>query len=162
MRCRRSWAPLAALAGLALVAGCAAGPPSDFLRPQGDGVTGRVGDLVVTNTLLRGGALGAADVQSTIVNEGDTPDQLLAVASPIAARGEVIGDPTVPARGALSTGYASSAVPPLGTAPITLRLTDLTDTVRLGLTYTVDLTFARAGTLRMQVPVTGADDPVPR
>ena len=86
---RRCWGAVAAVVRLALVAGCAAGPPSEYLRPQGDGVTGRVGDLVVTNALLDGGETGevppggTAVVRATIVNEGDVPDRLLAVASRI-------------------------------------------------------------------------------
>jgi hypothetical protein len=149
-----------AVAGLALAGGCAAGPPSDYLRPQGDGATGQVGDVVVTNALLDAGA-GATGLHATIVNQGGTPDRLLAVASPVAGGGEAVGDPTVPARGALSTGYAASATPPPGTAPVTLRLTGLTEAVRPGRTYPVDLTFARAGVLRLDVPVAGPDDPAP-
>jgi hypothetical protein len=149
---------------LALVAGCAAGPPSEYLRPQGDGVTGRVGDLVVTNALLDGGETGevppggTAVVRATIVNEGDMPDRLLAVASRIASAGGIVGDPAIPARGVLSTGYAAGRDRPPATPTVTLQLTGLTTAVRPGPTYPVDLTFARAGTVRLEVPVADPAD----
>jgi len=40
-----------------------------------------------------------------------------------------------------------------GSTPVGLRLTGLTTDVRAGLTYPVDLTFVRAGVLRLQLPV---------
>jgi hypothetical protein len=162
----RSWwhrGPLTALAGLALAAGCAAGPPSEYLRPQGDGVTGRIGDLVVTNVLLDGGETGdippggTATVRATIVNEGDVPDRLLAIASPMAAAGVIVGDSAVPARGVVSTGYGSDRPPLPGTPTVTLQLSGLVLAVQPGPTYPVDLTFAGAGTIRLELPVV---DPV--
>jgi hypothetical protein len=140
--------------GLTLAAGCAAGPPPEYLRPQGDGVTGRVGAVVVTNALLAGGEGGTAEVRAVIVNEGDAPDRLVTVTSPVAVGGTVDGDPALPARGAVSTGYPPDPPPPR-TGVVTLRLTGLTTAVRPGLTYPVDLTFARAGALRLEVPVVG-------
>jgi copper(I)-binding protein len=108
--------------------------------------------VVVTDVLLGGGSQDTADVRATIVNEGDAPDRLLTIASPVAAGGQIAGDSALAARQALTTGYPPDP-PPSGTARVTLRLTGLSSTVRPGLTYPVDLTFARAGTLRLNVPV---------
>src|SRR3954454_5059567 len=117
MRSRWHRGPLTALTGLVLAAGCAAGPPSEYLRPQGDGVTGRIGDLVVTNVLLDGGEAGdipsggTATVRATIVNEGAVPDRLLTIASPLANGGVTVLDSAVPARGVVSAGYLSGRPP---------------------------------------------------
>jgi len=168
MRSRWHRGPLTALTGLVLAAGCAAGPPSEYLRPQGDGVTGRIGDLVVTNVLLDGGEAGdippggTATVRATIVNEGDVPDRLLAISSPRAAAGVVVGDSAVPARGVVSTGYISDRPPLPGRPTVTLQLSGLVTAVKPGPTYPVDLTFADAGTIRLELPVVEPVDSPPR
>jgi hypothetical protein len=159
---------LTTLTGLVLAAGCAAGPPSDYLRPQGEGVTGRIGDLVVTNVLLDGGEAGdispggTATVRATIVNEGAVPDRLLTIASPIATGGVIVGDSAVPARGVVSTGYISDRPPLPGTPTVTLQLSGLVTAVQPGPTYPVDLTFAHAGTIRLELPVVESVDFPPR
>jgi copper(I)-binding protein len=155
--------PAAALVVLAL-AGCGTGAtPAQYFDPQGPGATGRVGAVVVTNALLGAGGPGAAlTVHATIVNEGTAPDRLVSLASPIAAGGEVVGDPALAPGQALTTAPAEpgAAADLPASAPVELRLTGPVSGVRAGLTYPVDFTFALAGTVRLALPV--ADPPGPR
>jgi periplasmic copper chaperone A len=162
----------AVLLALLLAAACGTGStPAQYFDPQGDGATGRAGAIVVTDALVvHTGPVEAtvvyppgatAALAATIVNEGDTPDRLVSVGSPVAGGGAVLGDAALPARHALTTGAVPGAAVTLpATSPVGLQLTALRTAVHPGLTYPVDFTFARAGTVRLDLPV--ADPDVPR
>lgn len=163
-RPRGTWL-VVAVGVLALLAGCGAGGAPEYLVAQGDGADGRVGDVVLRDAQLRhvgpvAGPVvhpvgGTAVVQATIVNTGGSADLLVAVGSPVAATGVVVGDAALPAGNVLTAGYtgpvAEMALP--GSTEIALRLTGLLTPVRAGLTYPVEFRFLRAGTLRLELPV---------
>lgn len=162
---------VALLALLALACGCGQPPPAEYLDPQGAGATGRVGTIVVTDALLTyQGQVEASTVyppgasvplRATLINEGEVPDRLISVSSPIAGGGQIVGDPMLPAHDALTTDPAQPGVaadlPPIKS--VELRLTALNAAVRAGLSYPVEFTFAQAGTLRLELPVANPDVP---
>jgi copper(I)-binding protein len=160
---------LVLLAGLALLAGCSAGPAPGYLAPQGDGATGRTGDIVVTDAAFAYSGpvgdptvyprAGTAPIVATIVNTGDTADHLLSVSSPIAEGGSVTGDATLPGHHVLAAGPQPGAAVLPDTTSIQLQLTTLTGAVRAGLTYPVVLTFAAAGQVHLDLPVALTDQP---
>jgi periplasmic copper chaperone A len=129
------------------------------------GVGGRVGDIVVRDAALRfdrpvaGGTVyqpgDDAALQLTIVNEGDRPDRLVRVTSPIARLGVIIGDARMAGHQALTAGYqaplASATLP--GTNAVRIVLVGLRSPVSAGLRYPVVFDFERAGELRLDLPV---------
>jgi copper(I)-binding protein len=122
-----------------------------FSGPIPDGVVYRPGD--------------DAPLQLTVVNDGTAPDALVAVRSPIAGSGSVVGDATMPGGHGLVAGYdhpvAATTLPRQSEVDVTL--VDVTTPIRSGLTYPVTFVFARAGELSMTLPVeVPADVPVPR
>lgn len=166
---KRTWASAAVLAALlGLLAGCASEKAPRFLEPQGSGVTGRAGDVVVQDAQLRyDGPIdgpvvyrpgATARLRATIVNTGQVPDRLVSVRSPVAAGGKITGDAALPPGRSVSAGQDRSAAS--GTSELDLALTDLRTAVSAGRTYPVVLTFARAGELRLDLPV--ANPHVPR
>lgn len=161
----------ALVALLALIAGCGAG--QEIHTPAASGSQGKVGGLAVRDALfayhgpVTGGTAyrpgDTVSVQATIINEGTSADQLVSVSSPIAGGGFLLGGGTIPAQHTLAAGYppsvAATTLP--DTTSIDLRLTALTTAIRTGLTYPVIFTFARAGQLRLQLPVQNTDEPAP-
>jgi hypothetical protein len=99
-----------------------------------------------------------APLQVTIVNtrtgRGDS-DRLVAVSSPVAASGRILGDATIPDGQVLTAGYDGpvASVVVEGTRDVEIALVDLTTPIRAGMTYPVVLTFVEAGELRLQVGV---------
>jgi copper(I)-binding protein len=163
------------VAALAL-AGCGAGQvaqTAEQVTASGGGEA-RAGPVVVrdvqityrrpvpSGTVYEPGA--AAPLQVTIVNEGAGGDRLLAVSSPIAASGEITGDAALPGGQVLTAGYdepGSSTV--VGNAStIEIALSGLTEPVRAGLTYPVEFTFERAGSVVVEAPVENPDLLPPR
>lgn len=154
-----------------LLGGCTLGPPPDYLRAQGAGAAGRVGDIAVVDALVAyDGPIEASEVyepgatarlQATIVNEGEVPDRLVSISSPVAGGAEIVGDPTLLPQETLAAGYRElpAAVTLPGTTPIELLLTDLLEPIESGLLYPVVFTFARSGELRLELPVGNPDEP---
>jgi hypothetical protein len=153
---------------LVLLAGCGAEPR---IRPVTGGSEGRVGAISLTDAMfdyqgpVGGGAVyrpgDTVSMQATIVNEGNLPDRLVSVSSPIAGGGVVDGDASIPGHHTLAAGYTKpvAAITLPDTTPIDLRLTDLKTEIRAGLTYPVVFTFARAGQLQLQLRVDNPDEP---
>ena len=129
------------------------------------GVGGRVGDIVVRDAALRFDGPVAGDtvyqagddaaLQLTIVNEGDRPDRLVRVRSPIARLGVIIGDASIAGHQVPAAGYrghlASATLP--GTDAVRIMLVGLRSPVRAGLRYPVVFHFEQAGELRLNLPV---------
>src|SRR4051812_10360643 len=111
---------IALVGGLAATAlalgGCGIGeaqtPPQIRLTP---GAGGRVGSVVVRDAKIAfrgqvpdGVVYRPGDdvpLQLTVVNDGTEPDTLVAVRSPIATAGTVVGDATMPGGHGLVAGY---------------------------------------------------------
>ena len=99
-----------------------------------------------------------APLQVTIVNTRtgrSDGDQLVAVSSPVAASGRIVGDATIPDGQVLAAGYDQpvASIVTEGTREVVIALVDLNTPIRAGITYPVVLTFAEAGELRLQVGV---------
>jgi copper(I)-binding protein len=180
MRPRRvSERAMALVSGLAIalaLAGCGMGeeartPPQIRLTP---GAGGQVGPVAVRDAKIAfGGQVPDGVVyrpgddvplQLTVVNDGTEPDTLVAVRSPIATAGTVVGDATMPGGHGLVAGYdhpvAAATLPQQNEVDVTL--VDVTAPIRSGLTYPVTFVFARAGELAMDLPVEVPDVPAPR
>ena len=122
-------------------------------------------DIVVRDAALRFDRPVAGDtvyqpgdeaaLQLTIVNEGDRPDWLVRVTSPIARLGVIIGDARMASHQVLTAGYqgplASATLP--GTDAVRILLVGLRSPVRAGLRYPVVFHFEQAGELRLDLPV---------
>lgn len=178
---RLGWAAPAAVA-VTLLAGCGAGQPAATAgqAASSGGAVGAIGTIQLRDAVITysGPVPGDtvydpgqdAPLQVTIVNDAtgrvdDPPvDRLVAVRSPIAASGRIVGDARIPDGQVLTAGYDGplSSVTPPGTMSVEIVLVGLTEPVRAGLTYPVDLTFERAGTVRLEVPVEYADVLPPR
>lgn len=148
-----------------LTAACATPqPPPSELRVTG-GAEGKTGDVSVREVLLAyrpsaGDVLyrpgETVDIHATITNEGAETDRLLSVSSSVAATVTVDGDTAMPGHHTLATRYPREPAyrsPPTQTSAISMRLTDLRELITAGLNYTVVFTFARAGAVRLDVPV---------
>lgn len=168
LRAVRRLAAILAAALLVLLTGCGAQPQ---IRPVTGGSDGQVGAISLADAMFdyQGPVGGDAvyrpgdtvSLRVTIINDGDAPDRLVSVSSPIAGGGVVNGDASIPAHHTLAAGYhkpvAAIALP--NTTRIDLRLTDLKTEIRSGLTYPVVFTFARAGQLQLQLRVDNPDEP---
>jgi copper(I)-binding protein len=159
---------------LMLLSGCGAGQQaqtSNQVTSTG-GVGGQVGSVVVRDaqfawngpvpgdTALPVGA--DARLKLTVVNEGKgrvddgrIADRLVAVSSPIATAGRIVGDARIPDGQVLTAGYDRplSSIELPGSSSVEIVLVGLTEPVRAGLTYPVALTFEHAGRLHLQLPV---------
>ena len=143
-------------------------PPQIRLTP---GAGGQVGSVAVRDAkiVFRGQVSDGvvhrpgddAPLQLTVVNDGTEPDTLVAVRSPIATAGTVVGDATIPGGHGLVAGYdhpvAAATLPQQNEVDVTL--VDVTAPIRSGLTYPVTFVFARAGELAMELPVEVPDWP---
>ena len=154
----------AALLALALVVLAACTPRLGYLdNPQGEGSTGRQGQVVVSNAVVAfdgplGSAVayragGSAPLSASIVNTGDTQDRLVSVSSPVAGGATIMGDSALPGGGVLAVGSQPGAQLQPDTTRVQVRLTDLRQDLRHGMTYPVVFTFARAGVVRLQLPI---------
>lgn len=168
---------LAALA-LVLLAGCGtpSGPaPGEVTAPGG--ASGGAGSIEIRDARFaddppregdRAYAPGDdAPLVATIVNTGDGVDRLLEVSSPVAEEVTVAGETALPGGATLAVGYpAGTDVRPAEgeAASVAGRIvaTDLRRPLRVGVTYPVTFTFARAGEVTLNLPVAGPDAPAPR
>lgn len=152
------------------LAGCGAGQQATTSDEptSAPGSMGAVGPIVVRDVTITwsdpvlGGAVypPGADVplQATIVNEktaGPGADRLVAVSSPIAASGRIVGDARIADGQVLAAGYDQpvASIAMEGTRAIDIALVGVTTPIRSGMTYPVVFTFERAGDLRLTVGV---------
>lgn len=156
-----------AVALASLMAGCGGG---QLARPELQvtaGAEDRVGQIAVRDATFTAGLPDSGGiahrpgaevgVRATFVNEGTAPDRLVSVSSPVATAGSVLGSGDV--RGESTLTSASGAAAPPGATRVDIRLTGLNSELRLGLTYPVVFTFARAGSVRVDLPVDNPDAP---
>jgi copper(I)-binding protein len=124
---------------------------------------------------------GNAPLEMSIINSGGTADRLVSASSPVAGSVRVSGVTTIPAGGTLlvegepaaaaappseSAGPSDSAAPtsealapdeePTGASIV---LIGVNQEVRPGLNYPVTLTFQKAGTVTVEVPVDNPTTP---
>jgi hypothetical protein len=104
---------------------------------------------------------GAAEVDATIINTTGAPDRLLSIGSPIATGGQVSGPALLPPGHTLAASSGPAGPPLPNTSPISLKLTGLISPIRVGHSYPVVFTFARAGQVRLQVGVQNPNIPPP-
>jgi len=166
---------LAVAAALSVaLTGCGAGQQAQTSNqvPASGGAAGSVDTIQVRDAhFMWNGPVPAGSVyqpgedaplQVTIVNnatsiadDGFAPDRLVAVSSPVATFGRIVGDARIPDGQVLTAGYdrpvASIAVP--GTREVEIVLIGLTEPIRAGVSYPATFTFERAGDLRLDVPV---------
>lgn len=172
---RISWA-IGALALLVLAACGTTTPTVNTADPTGTAgnANGSVGALEIRNArfaaqLPRAGdevyAAGAdAPLSLSVVNTGDRSDRLVSVSSPVASGHRIAGDPRIPDGFTLVSHYGEVA--PARAFADTLRaditLSRLREPLRAGRTYPVTVTFADAGSVRIEVPVGDPDVLPPR
>lgn len=152
-------------------AGCGS-HPAQITTPGG--ASGEVGAIAIRDARFSASPPRAGDqaytagqdapLTMTIVNTGDTTDRLEAVSSRIASGARISGDTEILDGFALVSGY--DQIQPAQTLTATVRaeiaLTGLEQPVRAGLTYPVRFTFARAGTVELELPVGNPDILPPR
>jgi copper(I)-binding protein len=92
-----------------------------------------------------------------IVNQGYAADTLVSASSPIASSVQVGGATELPGGQTLLVGSATEVLP--GTQATQLTLVGLTEPVRAGLTYPVELTFRDAGRISLNLPVANPATP---
>lgn len=159
-----------ATTGMIVLAGCGAGQEAatSDQRSSSPGSLGQIASIQVRDAQfvwsdpVPGDAVYApgadAPLQVTIVN-GEVgvaaTDRLVAVSSPIATSGRIIGDAAIADGQVLVAGYDGpvSSIPVDGAREVTIALEGLTAPIRAGLTYPVVFTFADAGELQLQVGV---------
>lgn len=98
---------------------------------------------------------------TTTVDDGQAADRLVAVSSPIATSGRIVGDATIPDGQVLTAGHVEPTTPP-GSTAVEIALVGLTAPVRAGHTYPVVFTFERSGDVRVEMPVDNPDVLPPR
>lgn len=155
---------------LAGTAACGAGQVAGTAeqRTSAPGSLGEVGSLLVRNAQfvwsdpVPGDVVhpvgGDAELQVTIVNDevgAGGPDRLVAVSSPVATSGRIVGDATIPDGQTLVSGYDGpvGSITLDGATEVQIVLEGLTTPLRAGLTYPVVFTFADAGDLVLPVGV---------
>lgn len=160
---------------VALISGCGSGQLSQTAQSvtMTNAAEGRVGTIAIRDAQfgadrrpVDGDALylPGQDVplQVTIANDVTgtaggvpSPDRLVEVSSPVARSARIVGDTRLAAGEVLVAGYerpgASTTVP--GARAIQISLLGLTEPLRAAMTYPVEFTFARAGTVRLELPV---------
>jgi len=142
-------AALTALTGLTAVgaSGCAAGIQAETSRerPTINSVGGAVGAITLRNVYVGGPGRqgGSIPVLFAAFNGGNDPDQLTGVSSPVAAQA------AAPSQLTVAPGEATYYNPGSSTP----RLTGLRNPLRVGQQVAVTLTFQRAGSVTLEVPV---------
>lgn len=175
---RRTMTVVLTAACLAGAGGCGAGQEAGTSnqRASAPGAEGAVGSVLVRNAEFGWSDPVAGDevhpvgadalLKVTIVNERGAggPDRLVAVSSPIATSGRVVGDATILDGQALVSGYDEpiASITVEGAREVEIVLEDLLVPVRAGLTYPVVFTFADAGPLALEVGVENPDALPPR
>jgi copper(I)-binding protein/uncharacterized protein YcnI len=141
-------------------------PAAGAAAPAGTAVT--VGDLAITRPWSRatpGGATTAAGYL-TITNRGTTPDRLVSVSTPAAAKAELHQMTTKdgvmvmrPLSGGLALAPGQAVT--LGPEGIHLMMTGLKAPLNKGDTLPVTLVFEKAGKVEVALPVQGVGAPGP-
>jgi hypothetical protein len=146
---------------------CGAGQVSQTAEQASavNGYTGNAGAIAVRNASIayvgqaKTGAIyragQAAQLDITLVNQGESPDKLIAVHSPIAASGVIQGDGTLGGDQTVVIGNSDSGSDATSQAARTLRvqLVGLKQDIVAGRNYPVTLVFQRAGALDASLPV---------
>lgn len=182
-RAARIAAAIAAAITLAVVAGCGSGQIAQTAQSvtATNGAEGIVGTIAVRDAQLAARPPVAGDVvyqpgadvpvKLTIVNQATgrvpgvvRPDRLVSVSSPLFASARITGDSRVADGQALVAGYDEpvSSLTTGGADRIGITLLGLRSPLRAGLTCPVTLTFERAGTLTLPLPIENPDFVVPR
>ncbi|HEX4357151.1 MAG TPA: hypothetical protein VH141_06510 [Pseudonocardia sp.] len=158
---------LSAALGLVTLTGCGAGQitQTDTQASAVNGYQGSAGDVRVRDASFayvgqaKVGAIyragDTAELNMTLVNVSATADQLVSVASPIAASGQVLGDAVIPGGRAVQVGNGDSPqdAAALADKTISVKLVGLKTDIIAGLNYPVVLTFQRGGVLNANLPV---------
>jgi copper(I)-binding protein len=161
-----------AMIGALALAGCGAGQiaqtADQTAAVSGSSVT--VGDIAVRNAEIefpigaqQGGTVyqagGTAPVSMTVANVSDVADRLVSASSPVAGAVTILGDTALPGQHILAVG-TPKGTPVLPNAnEVQLALTGLNQGIAPGLTYPLVLTFERAGTVTVELPVGYAETP---
>ncbi len=162
MRMLRLPAVLGCAAVLAL-SGCGTGPEAFTSQhvTAVNGSSGEVGPIALRDTVFAypGGANAfgyrpgeEVPVGVTIVNQSDTPDQLIAVTSPVAGSVRVAGRTVIPGHDAVTTPTDASSLGAEG-PQLRIVLTDLREPIRPGLNTPVTFVFRQAGEVTLAVPI---------
>jgi copper(I)-binding protein len=143
----RAAALLTAGAAAIALSACAAGTDAvtNQSRTTTNSVTSALGAITLSNVYLAGPADTGSSAQlvSALFNGGQAPDSLVSLSSPVAAGARP------PANSTLTPGGGAVFLPN-GAAP---TLDGLKRDLRVGQTVPVTFTFARAGSLTLDVPV---------
>jgi copper(I)-binding protein len=155
---------LACCAAVLALAGCGAGQitQTDHQVSAVDGISGNLGDSIALRNVLipypnnQDGTYPAGStvpVLLTIVNQGSSPDELIAVTSPAASQALVLGNTRIPP-GATVTSAVRSAEPasPLVIGELSILLTT-NQPLRAGLNTPLTFQFHNAGKLTLPVPM---------
>ncbi len=168
MRILRLPALLGCAAALAL-SGCGAGPSAQTAQQVAavNGSNGEVGPIVLRDTVFAypGGenvfgyqVSDEVPLGVTIVNESDTPDQLVSVTSPVARSVVVEGRTTIAGGDAVTsiadaTAISTGAPGQAQSRQLRIVLTDLREPIRPGVNTPVTFRFREAGEVTLTVPV---------
>lgn len=154
-----------ALTGLLALSGCGTGQLAQTANQISavNGVSTELGEVQIRDARIAfpprasGATLypagGVAPLEVTLVNSASTADRLIRVSSPGAPAVRVGGDTTMPQGVPLVAQVAAEGGAPQGTRPITIELGGLVAPIRTGLSVPVTLTFERAGSVDLQVPI---------
>jgi copper(I)-binding protein len=149
-------------AALALV-GCGAGQitQTDNQIAAVDGAFGNAGNSIALRNVLLPyppnptgtyPAGSTVPVVATIINQGDQPDELLAVTSPV-GQALVLGATQIaPGTTVISTAGATEATSPLVVGELRIMLTN-TQALHAGLTTPITFQFRNAGKVTLPVPM---------
>ncbi|PZS12982.1 MAG: hypothetical protein DLM60_21520 [Pseudonocardiales bacterium] len=151
------------LAAAAALVGCGAGQitQTDNQVAAVDGTSGNVGNAVALRDVLLSypptptgiyPAGSTVPVVLTIINQGDQPDELVAVTSP-AGKAQVLGATQIPGgTKVISTAGSAGPISPLVVGELRILL-NTTQPLHAGLTTPITFQFRNAGTLTLPVPM---------
>lgn len=154
---------VACFAAALALAGCGAGQiaQTDSQVAAVDGSFGNVGNSIALRNVLLPyppsptgtyPAGSTVPVVLTIVNQGDQPDELVAVTSP-AGQGWVLGSTQIPGgTTVISTAGSAGPTSPLVVGELRILLST-TKPLRAGLNTPITFQFRKAGTLTLPVPM---------
>lgn len=168
MKRRMLGATVFGLGAALLVAGCGAGQhtQTDSQQAAINGAAAQVKDIAVRDAELaypEGTEPAAydvgtdADAMLSIVNQGETSDQLVSAQSPSAQKVTISGDRAVPFGKSLAIGPGEPSTDTGLHGSIVLE--GLTKQVRPGQTAELTLTFRDAGRVTVELPVAAPEEP---
>ena len=161
-----------ALLALFLLTGCGTAAPTidldDPMGTAGDAATS-IGAIDIRDAAIapaddaEGGIAHPAGsdvgLRLVAVNNGDAADRLVSASSPLAEDVDVSGEQSLLGGATLLVGDTGSTAP-AGAASVTratVTLDDLRQALSVGPTYPVTLTFERAGSVTLELPVDNPD-----